>query len=105
MHNQTIGSKVSSRHFDFNRNTNEFVGEISLLQHGGINLFRRLWVDSGDIGFVMISAKTGKEVEFVLKETAKDADHDIKFWSFEPTHQARFYNPELRNVTVIILND
>lgn len=105
MHNQTIGSKVSSRHFEFNPSTKEFVAEVSMLQHGGINVHGRLYADAADTGFVMVSTKTGKEVEFVLKEEARDADRDIKFWSFEPTAQAKFYNPDLRDVTVIVLND
>ena len=105
MHTNIIGSKVSSRHFDFNGATNEFVAEISMLEHGGVRVLDRLYADAADTGFVMVSVKTGKEVEFVLKETARDADHDVRYWEFQPTHQAQFYNPELRGVRVIVLND
>ena len=101
----TIGSKVSSRHFDFNVATNEFVAEMSMLDHGGIRVLGQLYADAADTGFVMVSARTGKEVEFVLKEEVRDADRDIRYWEFQPTHQAQFYNPELRGVRVIVLND
>ena len=100
-----IGSKVSSRHFDFNCNTSEFVAEISMLQHGGINVLGQLYNDAYDTGFVMVSEKTGKEVEFTLCEVLRDSDHDVRFWSFKPTQRARHFNPALQNVTAIVLND
>ena len=105
MHNHTIGPKVSSRSFGFNRATKEFVAEISMLEHGGANVLGQLYPDSGDIGFVLVSHKTGLEVEFVLKEEARDADRDIKFWSFEPAIHEQHRNAALRGISIVVFND
>lgn len=100
----TIATTFSSKHFSFNETSGEFCAEISSLQYLG-NPLERLYPDAGDQGFVMVSKKTGKEVDFVLKRVQRDAEGDIVFWEFEPSWYHIFGNPALRGVHAVILND
>lgn len=100
-----IGSQILSTSFDFNRETKEFVAEISMLQHGGKNPLGQLYDDACDQGFVMVSAKTNKLVDFYLSDTQRDAEGDVQYWEFKPSIRAVFYNKDLEGVTVIVLND
>ena len=100
-----IGHHVNSTRFDFNRKTGEFVAEISMIQHGGINLFAQLYNDAADQGFVMISAQTQQAVDFYLSDTQRDDEGDVKFWEFTPSTRAVRCNDRLAGVKVIVLND
>lgn len=39
--------------------------------------------DAADVGFRMVSAKTGKSVLFTLTNTIEDNDGDVSAWEFE----------------------
>jgi hypothetical protein len=101
--NNVIGSHISSAKFSWIPKSNEFVAEISDLH--GTDPLGQLYADACDQGFVMISEKTGKKVEFTLADIRRDADSDIMYWEFVPTSTAIFYNRNLQDVKVILLND
>ena len=105
MNSNVIGSRISSKRFSWNPATKEFTAEMSEVSHGGLNPLGQLYNDAADQGFVMVSDKTGKPVQFFLHDTQRDADHDVKFWEFHPIMSAVFYNPQLQGVKVIIFND
>jgi hypothetical protein len=105
MQNPVIGCKVNSSKFDFIPKSKEFVAEISMLSHGGVDPMGQLYINSAERGFVMVSSKTGAEVEFEMVAEQRDADGDIRFWEFRPTWADVFHNPKLRDVRVTVLND
>ena len=52
----------------------------------------RVWDDSCDLGFTVVSSKTGKRVVFVHAETVRDREGDIvatKFISVTPGYDLR----------------
>lgn len=100
-----IGSHIESRRFCWNPNTKEFIAEIAEICHGGLDPLGQLYNDEADQGFVMISMKTRKEVQFLLHNIQRDVNRDVKFWEFHPIASAVYYNPKLQGVTVIIFND
>jgi hypothetical protein len=100
-----IGSSVLSNRFDYVSAWKTFIAEISELSHGGVDPLGQLYNDSCDQGFVMISSKTGSEVEFYLHETQRDGEGEIGAWEFRATANAIHHNFNLQNVKVIILND
>lgn len=98
-----IGSRILSSRFDYMSASKTFMAEISEISDGGFGFDNSAY--ECDQRFVMISAKTGDEVEFFLSETQRDAEGEIIGWGFRPTSHAIFYNSNLQNVKVIILND
>ena len=100
-----IGSNILSRCFDYISASKTFMAEISELSHGGVDPLGQLYNDACDQGFVMISDKTGSEVEFYLHNIQRDAEGDIIAWDFRPSTNAIRHNSNLQNVKVIILND
>lgn len=76
--------------------------EMSTLQHlGGI---QQVWSDSIDAGFVMVSARTGKEAIFVVTEIKMDPSRDVVFWKLSPTYSSYNKNPRLQHVEVKVFN-
>ena len=71
------GTKISSRYFSY-KNLH-FTGEISEVPQA----LGRLYSDSCDVGFVMVSDVTGLEVAFYMIEEVKDSENDITHWDFE----------------------
>jgi hypothetical protein len=102
--NYVIGSQINSTAFDWNPKSCEFVADIAELQYQGLDPAGRLYADSADLGFVMISAKTGETIEFMLHETQRN-DGDVVYWEFKPTWADVFYNPKLRDVRAVVFND
>lgn len=100
-----IGSNILSRRFDYISASKTFMAEISELSHGGVDPLGQLYNDACDQGFVMISDKTGSEVEFYLHDTQRDTEGDVIAWDFRPSANAIHYNFNLQNVKAIILND
>lgn len=98
-----IGSQISTTKFTWVPKTREFIAEISDLH--GSNPLGALYNDACDAGFVLVSQKTNLAIPFYLRETQRDADHDVKFWEFHPCNEAVRQNPSFEDVTVIILND
>lgn len=98
-----IGTRVSSSRFEFNARIKCFTAEISELPNF---TFGPLYNDACDIGFVMVSSKTGSLAEFYLRpQVRRDQDNDIVAWEFKPTDRAIRANPGLHGAKVVIYND
>ena len=93
---------LSTNRFTYDKSTKEFVAEISEL---GSNVFNRVYPDSCDVGFALVSHVTGKETDWVVQTEQRDPDGDILFWSLLPTSNSLRANPQLAGVTVTVMND
>jgi hypothetical protein len=103
-----IAHKIDSRNFTYTADASGMGGvfsiEMSTLQSlGGI---KQVWNDSIDAGFVMVSARTGREAIFVCTEIKLDGERDVVFWKLSPTFSS--YNQaggaQLQHVTVKVFN-
>jgi len=109
MARNTIAQTISSRAFTFTKDSTGFGGvftiERSTLDHlGGL---QRLYDDnSAAIGFVMLSAKSGKEATFALTGVETRPDGEVTCWILNPTFSS--YNKpgcsELQWVSVRVYN-
>jgi hypothetical protein len=95
-----IGPYYDTKHFTWIGESNYFVAEISTVPA----VLRQLWNDSLDLGFCMISHKTGNEAFFTLIAGERDDDGDYVFWLFKPTQSSIDANPRLKDVFVKIFN-
>jgi hypothetical protein len=102
---QTISSKAFTFTPDDLRLGGVFTIERSTLDHlGGL---QRLYDDSSAaIGFVMMSAKTGKEATFALTDVKTDREGEVRCWILSPVFSS--YNQpgcaRLQHVTVHVFN-
>ena len=96
-----IGTAILSSAFEFNRSTRVFAAEISEVPA----VLRQMFSDSMDLGFAMVSAKTGKLAYFTLVCAERDREGDMITWVFEPTPTSLWQNPGLDGVVVIVFND
>ena len=111
MTNRTItGDKISSEFFTFSRAADRndptcwFTTEVSTLQANGFNPLKRAWSNDMTPGFVMISAKTGREAVFTLIETVRDAEGDVIKYVFAPVFSTVVRNGRLSNCSVNVYN-
>lgn len=76
-----------------------FVTEASDLY--GYDTDKRIWDDAADVGFEMLSDRTGKKMIFTFSKTIYDNEGEVIAWEYVP------YNVELLNsgVKAHILND
>lgn len=75
-----IAQKISSKYFHYDKKENLMVAEISDFPKG-FNPLGRIYDDAYDIGFTIISTKTGRELTFYLVD--KDANGKETFgWRF-----------------------
>ncbi len=94
--------QVYSKQFDWNPETKTFTSEMSQLGKGF--QLERIYPDACDVGFTMISLRTGYDVKFV--ETARDMiGEDLGGQWFEPTQDSLRRFPKMRGVKVLIIND
>jgi len=91
--NMNIDS-VSTKMFHWHAEDKVFTQEISSL--GKADLFSRLYSDACDVGFELVSHKTGKKVVMYFSSRETN-DGDILSWCFKPTDNHRF--------SVIVFND
>lgn len=104
-----IAATISSKVFTWTRDASGLGGvftiERSTLDHvGGL---QRLYDDnSGAIGFVMRSTRTGRDATFALTSVETDRDGDVRCWILNPTFSS--YNKpgchDLQHVTVRVYN-
>jgi hypothetical protein len=91
---------TSTDKFSYFKKNKTFVAEasqFSLAQHE--MFFSCAYNDACDVGFYMVSAKTGRKALFIFRETLRDRDGDIVKWVWDAA------DPELEGVTVQIFND
>ncbi len=83
---------------------NYFTGDISDL---GPNFrLQQVYADACDVGFVLVSARTGKELTMVQCDTISDSDGEVKGWGFEPTRKSiRQIGQHVAHLRVILYND
>jgi len=68
--------------------------------------FARIYPDACDEGFVIRSAKTGKEVTYYIDHVEKDKkENEIKFWLLRPIEASIKKVPTARGTKVIVFND
>lgn len=105
-----IGDKISSKLFTFGRADNRddptcwFTIEMSTLNASGFNPLKRAWSNTTTPGFVLVSAKTGREEVFTLIETVRDAEGDVVRYVFAPVFSTVQKNRSLSNCTVNVYN-
>jgi len=85
---------VSSSHFSFKNNV--FIAELSEVP---VKHFQRVFDDACDLGFTIISAKTGNHVVFAIDRYELDADDDLVAIHF------KCVTPKFKNLTAVLLND
>jgi hypothetical protein len=57
--------------------------EVSELTDGGSHGFEgRIYADACDIGFTVVSDRTGRRITFALVSTERDADNDVAMWKY-----------------------
>ena len=94
---------VRSDRFFYNPQEKRFTADISEL---GPNFsLERLFNDSCDIGFKMISQWTGDVVQFVMSDVRVNQDGDVEFWEFVVDSKHFRSNPRVMHVTAMIFND
>lgn len=97
-------STVSSRLFDWNPAKRLFVEEMSTLQASANFDLRQIYPDACDAGFTMVSARTGREVDFVMCSTDRSGG-EVQGWRFEPTRDSIRRDPACAGLSVLIIND
>lgn len=98
-----IGDRANTSLFTYNAQTKTFVTEMSELQHRKIDPLGQLYCDACDQGFVMVSEKTGHEVEFFLYHTDREADGDLRSYIFKAAAH-RAFDPVTAELKVMIVN-
>jgi hypothetical protein len=68
---------VSTRQFTYDAPTKNFAAELS-----DMNGLGRVYDDACDVGFTMVSARTGRQVVFVLAEEKRDGEGDTLLWEY-----------------------
>jgi hypothetical protein len=100
------GQRISSQFFHYDRVRKQFDAEISTLAGNRINILAPLYTMTiAGKGFIMVSAKSKKEVPFLMVEILKDGEGETIGWKFKPTDAAISDSPELKGVTVVVDND
>jgi len=92
----------NTKQFVYTCGQKTFSQEISTLNRSEI--YSRIYQDAADLGFTMVSDKTGIESVWYLNRT-KEHDGDLEFWEFNPTPETLKKIPALRGHKVIIFND
>jgi len=74
-----IGALVTSEKFNYFPEQRRFVSEIS---DTGYGVLQPVYTDGADIGFVMVSAKTGNEKVFVYTDSEVDNEGELIAYHF-----------------------
>lgn len=75
-------SPINSSRFLYHPDLRTFTAEVSELSEK-FNFSQLLYDDACDMGFEMISAKTGENRVFLLTNHEQDVDGDTRYWEFE----------------------
>lgn len=94
---------ISTKQFYWDKTNTIFSAEISDLH--GQNLFNRVFADACDVGFSLLSAKTGNVSDWKLVDVTKNYDDEITDWVFYPTLETVRRFPTLSNAKLIVIND
>lgn len=85
----------------------EFVQEKSTLQANASDncAFGQVYDDACDVGFVVVSKKSGNHAVFVHSHTERDREGEIVAWKFIPTQNTLRRLPSMTGWKAIVLND
>jgi len=92
---------LSTKQFNVYPDEKKFVAEASQLGR----FLERIYPDACDLGFVLESARTGKESMWYETRTLRNSDGDAEAWLFLPTSETIMRHPQLKDWKVIIFND
>lgn len=81
-------NRVSTERFSYHRDLKTFTAEASDLNHTGCNFLGRLYDDAADVGFCLVSHKTGAVEPFYLDNVDRDREGDVRAWEFLPVNKA-----------------
>lgn len=93
----------STWHFDCYADSKTFVVDASELS-GSRNFWRRLYPDACDVGFRLVSEKTGRETVWYLNDVVYNGE-EYGYWEALPTPQSVLENPGLSGWKMVIYND
>ena len=94
--------RLSSKQFTYDAAKRTFAAEIS--DFGKNFHFERVYQDACDVGFVMVSERTGKEAAFAVYEEAT-SEGEVTHWVLVPTPEAIRKQRQLAGTKVLIFND
>lgn len=83
--------QVSTDRFNWHKDLKTFTAEASDFNGTGIfeQMFGRLFQDACDVGFELVSQRTGKKISMYLSRRATD-EGDVTFWEFKPYRHSSF---------------
>ena len=93
--------EYSSKLFDYSADRNTFYTDLSLLDRSNIGsseTFGRIYNDAADVGFRMVSHRTGDTADFYLSEQDEEA------MVFLPMLETITKNPRLRTARIVVFN-
>lgn len=95
--------RILTDKFTYDPSTRTFFAEMSDL---GPGVFDRAYSDACDLGFTLVSLRTGRVVDYVIsKECLDHADGGVVAWELTPTTDSLRRVPGASNTTVRIFND
>ena len=78
-------SKIGTENFGYHKDIRTFTEELSTIGHRMFrNMRQRLYNDACDEGFVLVSHRTGKEVQMYQSKTETNDEGETLCWEFEP---------------------
>ena len=90
--------QISTDQLGWTPEHNQFSAYISDLSRA-FNPLKQIWDDACDVGFELVSARTGAVVVFTLERTDKDRDREVAGWKF------RGFAPGFDHLKVLLIND
>ena len=94
----------SGEFFFVDRKNKKMVAEASMLGCVTGNMYSQIYDEACDVGFKILSPKTGNAPIFYLVETKK-VNGEIVSWEFAPSNDSIKKFPQLQGYCVSILND
>lgn len=92
--------RIRSSAFHYDGNSKMLSAEMSALEHIGFR-WGQVYDDACDVGLIVVSANTGREVVFVV-ESEVTHETDIVYWRLKPAHKYLWVDNDIR---VVIYND
>ncbi len=96
-----IAPQVSSTLFGWDAKRKEFTVEASELGENGIG---QIYDDACDVGFTMVSARTGKMATFYVISSER-CQGEVTGWTMKATVETLRKQPQLEGVIVRVFND
>ncbi len=92
----------SSNAFSFDWASQTFVADASSLNN---TFYGNIYNDAADVGFGIISEKTGELAVFYLDKLCQNQEGEVLFWSFKPTTETIKKFPQLNRIIAVVYND